>query len=574
MIRADLAGLDGPVEARLKVGGVERGLHRRLEQRQPAPVRLVGVAARRQAFALGAGRLQHVGELPSEGVGRTLRAAADRKDQRSRQPGGGPVRQMPDHPGQSRLDRGEGVLADPADQRQVLGVGAVLDETLERGADDVQIRQHVAEPGRQRFAELERTAEGGHGEVGHQRQIGRVAVQGPVVGRQFANPTGRTRPAAGHAHDQRAGGRREIVTDVGVEQRVESVERGFAIRIVRRLDLVEHVGMAADGPLAEDHHAAGEDVGAFHCDVDRCGLEAARDRIRRPEHDRLARVYVHGVLGDLLRHGGDVVLRDAGGDRRLLAQVDRVGGEAAHRFAGVGPAGDAGQRLLYTLEAADGDVELAPDHGVGAGEPRAGDRVAGRARGQGDRAAHREALHQHAPALTDHRPAADDAVQRDEHIRAPGGAVLERCAGGKMPAPGVYAGGVGGHQRAGHAEIDVVAEQAVRIVHPDGEAEHRGHGRQGDVALVPGQAHAEHGLAVPLAVADDAAVRDGACVRAGVRAGQAEAGNLVAGGQPRQVVILLRLGAVVHEQFGRAERIGHRHDRAHGAAGGAAAELG
>src|SRR3546814_2724144 len=63
--------------------------------------------------------------------------------------------------------------------------------------------------------------------------------------------------------------------------------------------------------------------------------------------------------------------------------------------------------------------------------------------------------------------------------------------------------------------------------------------------------YAEHAGAVPLALADDAVVGDRGRVGAGERAGQAEAGHFAAVGQARQVMVLLLLRAVVHQQFAR-----------------------
>lgn len=124
----------------------------------------------------------------------------------------------------------------------------------------------------------------------------------------------------------------------------------------------------------------------------------------------------------------------------------------------------------------------------------------------------------------------------------------------------VDAGMVVRHQRAGDAEILAPAQQAVRVVQAKRQPQQRAHGRQRDVALVPGDAHAQHLLASPLPLADHAVVGNGGRVRAGPRAGEREGRYLLAARQARQVVALLRLGAVVQQQFGRPQRVGH-HDR-------------
>ena len=364
------------------------------------------------------------------------------------------------------------------------------------------------------------------------------------------------------------------MADVAVEDVVEIGERGVAIRVVGGLDFVEHVGMTADRALAVDHHAAREDVGAFDGDVDRRGLEAACHRIAGPEHDGLAGVDIHRILGDVLGHGGDVIFGDRGGHGRFFAQIDRVRCKPAHGFAGIGLAADPCEGFLNALERADGDIELTAHDRIGAGQARVGDRIAGRAGRQRDGTADRQALHEHPPALADHVRAADDGVERHEHVGTPGRAVLERRAGGEMPAPAMHAGGVGGNQCTGHPEFGLAAEQSVRVVHLEGEPEHGRYRRERDIAFLPGEFHAQDLFAVPFALADDAPVGNRARVGARMGAGQAETGDFVAHRESRQVVVFLRFGAVVHQQFGRPQRVGHCDDRPDGAAGRTATDLG
>ena len=96
-----------------------------------------------------------------------------------------------------------------------------------------------------------------------------------------------------------------------------------------------------------------------------------------------------------------------------------------------------------------------------------------------------------------------------------------------------------------------------RVTQFEGQTQHGGDGGQGDVALVPGEAHTEHLFAFPLALADDAEIGDGTGVRTRFRAGQGEAGDLFADCQTGQVVVFLGLSAIVLQQFARAERVGH-----------------
>ncbi len=128
-----------------------------------------------------------------------------------------------------------------------------------------------------------------------------------------------------------------------------------------------------------------------------------------------------------------------------------------------------------------------------------------------------------------------------------------------MPTTEFDTGMIGRHQRAGDAEILLVTEQAFRVIEPEGEAQQGAHRRQRDVTLVPAHAHADHLAALPVALADDADVGDRGRIRASPGAGQREGRNLLAARQPRQIVVFLLLGAIVQQQFGRAERVRHHH---------------
>ena len=126
----------------------------------------------------------------------------------------------------------------------------------------------------------------------------------------------------------------------------------------------------------------------------------------------------------------------------------------------------------------------------------------------------------------------------------------------------------GGDQRAGDSEILVTAEPPVGVAQPEREPDQRGDRRERDVALGPAQPDAEDLLAVPLVAAHDALALRGGRVAAGLRAGEREARDLLAARETRQVVVALRVGAVVEQQLRRAERVRnhHRHRRGEAAA--------
>src|SRR5690606_10550990 len=130
----------------------------------------------------------------------------------------------------------------------------------------------------------------------------------------------------------------------------------------------------------------------------------------------------------------------------------------------------------------------------------------------------------------------------------------------EMPAAYVHAGGVGRDQRQTDTQLLLAAEQTLGVIHLEGETEQRGDRPQGDVTLLPGHPQPEYLLTLPLTTADDAAVGHGAGVRSSLRRGEGKAGYFLTGGQTGQIVLFLFIGAVLHEQLGRSQRIGY-HDR-------------
>ncbi len=148
------------------------------------------------------------------------------------------------------------------------------------------------------------------------------------------------------------------------------------------------------------------------------------------------------------------------------------------------------------------------------------------------------------------------------------GAVLERHVQREVAPADRDPGGVARDERAGDANVRLLAHELVGVEHAECEADHGGHGGKGDVALVEVQPQPQHLAALPGTAADDAGVRDRAGVGAGARPGEGEARHLLPARQARQVVVLLLLGAVVVEQLRGPEGVGHRDG---GGAGGAAA---
>ena len=131
------------------------------------------------------------------------------------------------------------------------------------------------------------------------------------------------------------------------------------------------------------------------------------------------------------------------------------------------------------------------------------------------------------------RLSADHPIDRNEDVLPPVGAVLEYRVQRHVPAADVDARMVGRNQRAGDAEVFLVAEQMVGVENAKGEAEKGRHGPQRDVALVPGEFEPERLPPLVLPSADDAGVGNRRGIGARVGIGQREAWNFRALGETR-----------------------------------------
>ena len=120
---------------------------------------------------------------------------------------------------------------------------------------------------------------------------------------------------------------------------------------------------------------------------------------------------------------------------------------------------------------------------------------------------------------------------------------------------------IGRDERRRDAVLVNVAYEVIRVVEFERQAEDRGNGGQRDVTLVPVQPDADDLLALPGALANDSAVDERRGVGTCLRRCQREAGDLLAGCEPRQPPFLLFFRAVMQQQLRRAERIGHADGR-------------
>ena len=123
-----------------------------------------------------------------------------------------------------------------------------------------------------------------------------------------------------------------------------------------------------------------------------------------------------------------------------------------------------------------------------------------------------------------------------------------------------YARRIGGDQGQADAQLLFFAQQVVGVVCLEGKAQKGRNRAEGDVAFFPVQAQANDFFALPLPFADHPSVWHGARIRACQWASKGKTGDVIATGQARQVVVTLLVGAVMQQQFRRAEGVRH-HDR-------------
>src|SRR5690606_33866545 len=129
-----------------------------------------------------------------------------------------------------------------------------------------------------------------------------------------------------------------------------------------------------------------------------------------------------------------------------------------------------------------------------------------------------------------------------------------------MSAPDLDARRVTWDQRARDAIVGTVtAEQVVGIIQLEGEPDDGSDRSERDVALRKVEPDDDRLTASVDDFAYHACVGDRGGIRACAWAGQREAGDLFTPCKPRQVILALFLRAVMQEQFGRPQRVRHRH---------------
>ena len=130
----------------------------------------------------------------------------------------------------------------------------------------------------------------------------------------------------------------------------------------------------------------------------------------------------------------------------------------------------------------------------------------------------------------------------------------------------------GGNQRARDPQLLLVAEKMLGVIGAKCEAKQSSHRPKRDVTLFPAYFQAERLLALVFTHTNDPCVGNRGCIGPRVRIGQRKAGNVDPLRQPREVMVLLLVGAIVQQQFARTERVGDHYR--HGNGPGMRRELG
>ena len=75
----------------------------------------------------------------------------------------------------------------------------------------------------------------------------------------------------------------------------QQVIKRFHVFVLRGGHFIEHIRMAADRALAEDHHATGQDVCALNGDSNRRALISTGEEVTFAEHNAFTACDIHCI---------------------------------------------------------------------------------------------------------------------------------------------------------------------------------------------------------------------------------------------------------------------------------------
>ena len=128
--------------------------------------------------------------------------------------------------------------------------------------------------------------------------------------------------------------------------------------IFRRFHLFQHIRMATNRSLTEDHHAAGQNVGTFNGDGDRRALVSSCQEVALPEHNAFTAGDIHRINNRLLPAMGTVILNDSRQHGGFFTEHNAVGNQRRRSIHYVGVPGNTRQRLFNPFHLTDRDFEL------------------------------------------------------------------------------------------------------------------------------------------------------------------------------------------------------------------------
>ena len=152
---------------------------------------------------------------------------------------------------QRRVEAMEGFLHGVVEHRALGCEPAVVLVALEEAADEIEFAQRVGQPAGSALLGLEPAAQQRHRKIGHQREIGRGAVELPVVARRggVRCGAGANRPNVDVVED-RAEDVRGGEGHMAFERLLEGQEPRLAVWVLRGFDLGVEIGMAPSAPCA------------------------------------------------------------------------------------------------------------------------------------------------------------------------------------------------------------------------------------------------------------------------------------------------------------------------------------
>ena len=279
----------------------------------------------------------------------------------------------------------QGLFDGIAHNGQIFFGAALVFKAFQHGAGDKEVGQNIAQACGNFLFKLKAAAEAEHAHVGHQRKVcGQARHLAVVAGGFFAALGCRSESTVGEREPEAA----ESIGEGEVQVAAECFFEGFGIIVHGRAHFFQHKRMAANRALAEDNHAAGEDIRAFHSDGHGNGLVGCGQIVARAQHHGAATVNIHRVIQGFAHAFGVVVFQNRRNHAGFFAAVERGERQILGGFHLIGIHADARKSFVHAFKFADGQAELVADAGIKRGGVARHFAGGHRVGGQGNTAAH------------------------------------------------------------------------------------------------------------------------------------------------------------------------------------------